>query len=78
MIKRKPIVVYFRSPKALKQIENVANVTYYHKKRRYCICYVNEGELEEKIKTIKAMKLVKRVEESLIETDGYHIDFNVK
>ena len=78
MIKRKPIIVYFRSPKALKQIENLTNVTYYHKKRRYCVCYVNEDELEAKIKEIQAIKLVKRVEESLIETDEYTIDFNVK
>ena len=78
MVKRKSIIVHFRSPKAIKQIEQFANVTYYHKKRRYAVCYVTESEKEEMIKKMEALKLVKRVEESLFETDEYEIDFDVK
>lgn len=78
MIKRKSIIVHFRTPKAVKQIEQHAKVTYYNKKRRYAICYVNETEKASIMETLKKNKLVKRVEESLFETDEYQIDYNVK
>jgi uncharacterized protein YlbG (UPF0298 family) len=78
MIKRKSLIVHFRTPKAVKQIEQHANVTYYNKKRRYAICYVNEQEQAKKVEAIQKLKLVKRVEESLFETDEYQIDYNVK
>ena len=78
MVKRKSIIIYFRSPKAVKQIEKFAPVNYYNKKRRYAISYVNEENLEKTITQLKAVKLVKRVEESLFVTDEYQIDFGVK
>ena len=78
MVKRRSLIVHFRSPKAVKQIENLVTVTYYHKKRRYAVCYVNEPEMEETIQKLQALKLVKRVEESLFETTEYEIDFDVK
>lgn len=78
MIKRKSLVIYFRSPKAVKQIEKIAPVNYYNKKRRYAIVYVNEEAVATTIKRFKEIKLVKRVEESLFETEEYQIDLNVK
>jgi uncharacterized protein YlbG (UPF0298 family) len=78
MLKRKSIIVYFRSPKAVKQIEKFATVNYYNKKRRYAICYVNEDKVDEIAKELKAVKLVKRVEVSLFETDEYQLDIDVK
>ena len=78
MLKRKSIIVYFRSPKAVKLIEKVAPVNYYNKKRRYAICYVNEDQVEDATKELRAIKLVKRVEESLVETDEYELDIDVK
>ncbi len=67
--------MHFRTPKAVKQIEQHANVTYYNKKRRYAICYVNEEELKAKMKDLKALKLVRKVEESLFDTEEYQINF---
>ena len=78
MVKRKSLIVHFRSPKAVKEIEKVAAVSYYHKKRRYAICYIDEQSLEETIKKLKKIKLVKRVEESLFDNQEYQIDFDVK
>ena len=78
MVKRKSLIVHFRTPKAVKIIESILPVVYYNKKRRYAICYVNELDMESKMKEIKAIKLVKRVEESLFETDEYQLDFDVK
>ena len=56
----------------------VYGVTYFNKKRRYAICYVNEADKTKVMETLKAIKLVKRVEESLFETKEYQIDYNVK
>ena len=78
MIKRKSLIIHFRSPKAVKEIEKIATVKYYNKKRRYAIIYVSEGGKAKMLKDLKAIKLVKRVEESLFETDEYDIDFDVK
>ena len=78
MTKRKSLIVHFRTPKAIKLIDKILPVVYYNKKRRYAICYVNEEHIEEKAKELKTIKLVKRVEESLFETDEYQIDFDVK
>lgn len=78
MLKRTSVIVYFRSPKAVKQIEKFATVNYYHKKRRYAVCYVNEDEKDKLIEQLRAVKLVKRVEESLVENSEYQLDFDVK
>ena len=45
---------------------------------RYALCYTNEADLVKKMEELKAIKLVKRVEESLNDTGEYQIDFNVK
>ncbi len=78
MVKRKSLIVYFRTPKAVKQIEKVVTIKYFNKKRRYAICYVSEDSIAAKTEELKAIKLVKRVEESLFETDEYQMDFDVK
>lgn len=78
MVKRKSIIVHFRSPKAVKDIEKITKVKYFHKKRRYAVCYLDENSMEQKMKELKQLKLVKRVEESLFETEEYNIDFDVK
>ena len=77
-MKRISLIVHFRSPKAVKEIEKIAHVNYYHKKRRYAIVYVDEHTKDESIAALKKIKLVKRIQESLFETDEYQIDFNVK
>lgn len=78
MVKRKSIIVHFRNPRAVKEIEKIVPVHYFHKKRRYAICYVNETEKEKVTNEVKKIKLVKRVEDSLFVTDEYDIDFDVK
>jgi uncharacterized protein YlbG (UPF0298 family) len=77
MTERTSIIVHFRSPKAIKQIEQHANVTYYHKQRKYAVCYVNATDADATMEKLKSLKLVKYVEPSLFETDDYQIDFEV-
>ena len=78
MVKRKSLIVYFRSPKVVKQIEKFVRIQNYNKKRRKAICYINEAEMEQTLDKLNKMKLVKKVEESLFDTDEYQLDFNVK
>ena len=78
MVKRKSLIIHFRSPRVVKEIEKKVNMIYYHKKRRYCVCYVNESDAEKIVKELRAMKLVKRVEESMFDTDEYQLEFDVK
>lgn len=78
MLKRKSIIVYFKTPKVLKRVEQLATISYYNKKRRYAICYVNEEDIESITNQLRELKAIKRVEVSLFETDEYQLDLNVK
>lgn len=73
MIKRKSLIVYFRSPKAIKRISKILDISYYTKKRKYAIGYCNEEDLENIKKQLDEIKLVRRIEESLFETTEYQI-----
>lgn len=75
MLKRKSIIVYFRNPKVLKQVEKFGEIKYFTKKKKYAVIYVNEEELEQKIKELQGLKLVRKVEESLLDTSEYQINF---
>ena len=78
MLKRRSLIVYFRNPKVLKTIEKISEIKYYTKKKKFAVIYVNEDELEQKTEELKAIKLVRRVEESLFETDEYQFNLNVQ
>ena len=75
MLKRKSLIVHFRNPKVLRQVEKFGEIKYFTKKKKYAVIYVNEEELEEKKKELKNLKLVRKVEESLFDTDEYQINF---
>lgn len=78
MVKRKSLIVYFKTPKAIKQIDRVLPVVYYNKKRRYAVCYTNEDQIITKTEELNAMKLVKKVELSMVDTEKYQLEFDVK
>lgn len=78
MTNRVSLIVYFRNPKAVKHIANIAEIKYYTKKSKFAIIYVNEEEKQEKIKELKKIKLVRKIDESLIENEEYQLDFNVQ
>jgi uncharacterized protein YlbG (UPF0298 family) len=78
MVKRKSIIVYFRSPRAIKKISKIADIAYYHKKRKYAVCYINETDLESKTKELKSLKMVKYVDESQFDTTDYQLQMDVK
>lgn len=74
MLKRKSVIVYFRNPKALKHIEKVGTIMYFTKKKKYAVLYMNEDEIEDKIKQLKEIKLVRKIEESMLDTEEYQLE----
>ncbi len=74
MVKRKSVIIYFKNPKALKFIEKIAPITYFTKKKKYAVCYVDETEVTDKMKELKEIKLVRKVEESMFSNEEYQID----
>ena len=78
MLTRVSLIVYFRNPKALKKIEEISEIKYFTKKKKYAVIYVNQEEKDDKISKLREIKLVKKIEESMLENDGYQIDFNVQ
>lgn len=78
MVIRKSLIIYFRSPKAVKQIAEFGEIKYYTKKGKYAIIYINEDKVEETKTKLSQLKLVRRVEESLTESAEYQLDFDVK
>ncbi len=65
---RKGIVIYFRNTHAIKKIKNLdINITYINKPGKYLTGYVDEKEFLSIKKQLKKNKLIRNVEESLIE-----------
>ncbi len=73
MFERVGLIVYYKNPKTIKQIKRFGNVTYYHKKRRYAIVYVNVKDQEEAIANLKKIHHVRKVEVSLLDRDAYNL-----
>ncbi len=70
MVKRKGIVVYFKSNKVLKIIsEFKINITYINKLGKYLTGYVDESQYEIIEKELRKIKLVKYVESSRVDME---------
>ena len=78
MVDRKSLVVYFRNPKAIKQMAEFGEIKYYTKKRKYAILYLNKEDQSTVTEKLMKLKLVRKVEESLFENDEYKLEFDVK
>jgi uncharacterized protein YlbG (UPF0298 family) len=73
MQERVSLIVYYKSPKALKQIQQHGNVTYYHKKRHYAVLYVDVDEVEKTIKSLKSLRHIRYVEQSQLDQSAYNL-----
>jgi|AntRauTorcE11898_2_1112593.scaffolds.fasta_scaffold00395_13 uncharacterized protein YlbG (UPF0298 family) len=67
MQSRKSLIVYFKSPKVLKKLKSLGNLTYYHKKRKYAVLYVNGDKIDTIMNDIKRLHHVKYVELSRLD-----------
>lgn len=73
MQERVSLIVYYKSPKALKQIQQHGNVTYYHKKRHYAVLYVDAADVEKTIKSLKSLRHIRYVEQSQLDQSAYDL-----
>lgn len=74
MQERVSLIVYYKSPKALKQIQQHGNVTYYHKKRHYAVLYVDVDAVGKTIKTLKTLRHIRYVEQSQLDQSAYNLE----
>ncbi len=75
---RKCLIVYFRTPKAIKQIAEFGELKYYTKKGKYAVLYLDEDKVEAIKEKLNQLKLVRKVEESLLDNKEYKLEFDVK
>lgn len=74
MVVRKSFIVYFQNKKVSKEIEKMGvNITYINPKANYLVGYIDSAQYEKTKKQIQHLKLVKKVDESLLEMD--HLEF---
>lgn len=68
MIDRKGIVIYFHNKKAIKAIKKYnINIIYINEAGRYLTGYCNQEEFSTIKKELKHHKLIRKVDESLVE-----------
>ena len=74
MTSRKGIVVFFRNSKIIKKIEKMnINVVYINKPGKYLTGYVDAKDFDSIKKQLKKHKLVRNVDESLVEMPELNI-----
>jgi uncharacterized protein YlbG (UPF0298 family) len=78
VVDRKSYIVYFKTPRVLKRIKKMADVSYFNKKRRYAVIYVDEQNHKKVVNNINTLKHVKKVEESQFDMEQFQFDTNVK
>jgi len=72
VIKRKGIVVYFRSNKVLKKISKFnINITYVNKLGKYLTGYVNEDQFDQIKQDLKRIKQIKYVDSSKVDMESF-------
>ncbi len=68
MIDRTGIIVYFQNKKAIKIIEKFdIHITYINEAGKYLVGYCNKLDFPKIKKELRQKKLIRKVEESLIE-----------
>ena len=68
MVERKGIVIYFQNKKVIKNIKKFdINISYINEAGRYMTGYVDSKDFNTIKKELNNLKLVKKVDESLIE-----------
>ncbi len=74
MIDRKGIVIYFQNPKVIKIVKKYnINITYVNKIGKYLTGYCNALDYQTIKKELKKNRLIKKIDESLVEMPSINI-----
>ncbi len=72
MIKRKGIIVYFQNKKIAKEAETLGvSIAYLNPKAGYLTGYIDADQFEKAKKQLLRHKLVKKVDESLLDMENF-------
>ncbi len=77
MVKRKGFVVFFQNKKVIKEIDNIANITYVSDKKKYLMAYCDAKRFEGYKQQISKVHGVKKVIESLYDLDEFTFEENL-
>ena len=78
MFERMSLVIYYRTPKVLKNLKKFGHVAYYHKKRRYAILYINAPDETTIINALQKNRQIRKIERSELDTEAYNLSQDVK
>lgn len=78
MLKRISLIVYFRTPKVLRRVRKICDVSYYHKKRRYAVVYIDENKCDDIIDRLTKLRHIRKVEQSHFNMERYQLEMDVK
>lgn len=71
MVKRKSLIIYFKSEHFLKNMDNCVNVAYVSKKRKYAVIYLDENKVKFVRNNLQRTKGVIEVLESLTPLESF-------
>ncbi|GEM_PF-1042674 len=74
MQERSSLIVYFKSPKVMKRIKKVGNITYFNKKRKYAVVYINKEDQESIVKELQSLRHIRRVDDSRLDYSPYSME----
>lgn len=77
MVDRKGFVVFFSNLKVVKEIENIANITYISKKKKYLVAYCDAKRFSGYQKQISKVHGVKKVLPSLNDLSNFTFEENL-
>ncbi len=74
MQERQSLIVYFKNPKVLKRLNQYGHISYYHKKRKYAVLYVDANKVDSLSESILKLRHVRRIEPSLLDNSAYKME----
>ena len=77
MVDRKGFVVFFHNKKVVKEIQNIANITYISKKQKYLIAYCDAKRFPGYKQQISKVPGVKKVLESENDLENFQFEENL-
>ncbi len=77
MVDRKGFIVFFTNKKVITEIENIANITYISRKRKYLVAYCDAKRFEGYKQQIQKVHGVKKVLPSFVDLENFSFEENL-
>lgn len=77
MVDRQGFVVFFANKKVIAEIENIANITYISKKKKYLVAYCDAKRFEGYKVQIQKVHGVKKVLPSFVDLSNFQFEENL-